>query len=390
MNQKEMKALKREVIDEGALNIGFYTDIFEHIPHYALLEAFREVHSQHFELPDDSALDNALVTEAIKAMNYQDFKEVAPSFFGYTKSDDEILSEPLKINKQIFEQLKNDSQELFKLKSQPADYEAIMNKLTHDMKSNGNEILAINPLENEFAVLMDDTWIEPYLAEGLLTNYQTPGYDAGGATQIAEGILSRAPQGFSDWVTEQMQRDTHQYVPADDIFGDEQIIWLADKLGSRFDHDNDFIDKVNHELSGYQMELVTHEVVGYSQGERWNLGYLMDKSSLDEFPKREQVIDYLEHEIGAYYRGSLSEVFVYDANQEIMNSFPIDKELTWNSEVEVVQDYLGKDFTIPDVAIAYNEAGLSKAQISENLKQPLSKQVEIAEQLNLQTQVAQE
>lgn len=77
-------------------------------------------------------------------------------------------------------------------------------------------------------------------------------------------------------------------------------IELADDLLDRH------LGTLNDLLAGYQRELVLHEEVGYSQGDRWELAYLRD-TTIEE---RGDVLRYLKHEVGAFYRGDLAELAV--------------------------------------------------------------------------------
>ena len=63
---------------------------------------------------------------------------------------------------------------------------------------------------------------------------------------------------------------------------------------------------INQILGTNNQELILQEVVGYSQGESWELAYLRDTKTED----RESVRFYLESEIGAWYKGSLTELAV--------------------------------------------------------------------------------
>ena len=78
----EFKALKRRISEETAVNVGYYTEVLTQLPEYALFEAIRKIKNISAPLHDDEALRNIIVTESVKAMNYQDFKEVAGMFFG--------------------------------------------------------------------------------------------------------------------------------------------------------------------------------------------------------------------------------------------------------------------------------------------------------------------
>ena len=60
------------------------------------------------------------------------------------------------------------------------------------------------------------------------------------------------------------------------------------------------IEKILEEKNKY---LVVKEVAGYSQDEKWKLSYLADKEQ-----KEEVVETYLENFVGAWYKGSLTEL----------------------------------------------------------------------------------
>ena len=66
------------------------------------------------------------------------------------------------------------------------------------------------------------------------------------------------------------------------------------------------LDDINRILSTNNQELIVQEVTGYSQGESWELAYLRNTNTED----RESVQFYLESEIGAWYKGSLTELAV--------------------------------------------------------------------------------
>ena len=66
------------------------------------------------------------------------------------------------------------------------------------------------------------------------------------------------------------------------------------------------LDDINRILSTNNQELIVQEVTGYSQSESWELAYLRDTNAED----RESVQFYLESEIGAWYKGSLTELAV--------------------------------------------------------------------------------
>ena len=85
------------------------------------------------------------------------------------------------------------------------------------------------------------------------------------------------------------------------------------------------LDDINQILSTNNQELIVQEVTGYSQGESWELAYLRDTKTED----RESVQFYLESEIGAWYKGSLTEL-------AIIRFDDIDLETGFNGHQEAV------------------------------------------------------
>ena len=80
--KKQIKALKKRIVNESALNVGYNFTIFQKLPVYAITQALKEI-SANDTITDESEIKNIFITEAIKNTNYQDFKEIAPCFFGY-------------------------------------------------------------------------------------------------------------------------------------------------------------------------------------------------------------------------------------------------------------------------------------------------------------------
>ena len=76
----QFKSLKKRITEETAVNVGYYTEILSQLPEYALFEAIRV--SKNIPGNSNEELRNIIVTESVKAMSYQDFKEVAGMFFG--------------------------------------------------------------------------------------------------------------------------------------------------------------------------------------------------------------------------------------------------------------------------------------------------------------------
>ena len=80
--QKQLKDLKKDIIANSAVNIGYHYSIMQKLPNYALIEAVKEISSARLISLEtqEAEAQNIIVTEAIKAMNFQDSKEVAKFF----------------------------------------------------------------------------------------------------------------------------------------------------------------------------------------------------------------------------------------------------------------------------------------------------------------------
>lgn len=117
MNQKQIKMLKKQIVDESALNVGYYEavipEIIENIDSDAfyelmgkssgewLLEAAKSNNRVEFE--------NILVSEMIKNMSYSDFKNIAHYFFGYQQNKEEFVAKSVEWTNGLFIQFQNDT-----------------------------------------------------------------------------------------------------------------------------------------------------------------------------------------------------------------------------------------------------------------------------------------
>ena len=81
MTKKQIKKLKNEIISESALEVGYATAVINKIPVYALIEAVKNISEFISVNTSDINIQNRLVTESVKVMNYQDFKEIKDYFF---------------------------------------------------------------------------------------------------------------------------------------------------------------------------------------------------------------------------------------------------------------------------------------------------------------------
>ncbi|MGT2910681.1 hypothetical protein ACVR1I_03070 [Streptococcus cameli] len=354
MNQKEWKQMKKDVVRESAYGVGFFDGIFEKIPDYALVAAVRNMATEHWisNHTDDGTIRNMLVTECIREMNYQDFKEVAPYLFSYPREqrEQDKLVYPIEVSREYFETLKRDAEELFQIKQNLESLDRKILELETDRVASGDEVLGFN-LEKEELLLLrtpETSYIDDWevAREGLITDYHSPEesdyqtlsylmeaypalksvfyeevlnrdrYDTFVAVEkdlITEVVIDAIPdfethrafynygqqfesfkrefQSYADYIIETYERD----YPTD--YG---LKFYCDGLPDKY------LKTINQELARDNKELVLHLAFGYSQGDVYSLAYLRDTLQEEEGAVRY----YLEHRVGAYYRGSLTEAAV--------------------------------------------------------------------------------
>lgn len=338
MNQKEIKALKKEIMEEGALNVGYYPHIISKITELwpeMIAEFAKEMALQGPDVANISnpLILNAFVTKAIEKMNYQEFKELAPYFFGYTQTEDEVLAEPIQITRREYLRFQSEGEKLFDYKEPISSLDNRLKELTTMLVPNDNQPIAYHPIYDSIAILenYEDT-PEPFIDPGLINdiNDRRP-YPELVATRLLESSSS-----LSEHYLEELKQISSEEVTDDDL-----LDFVSSKLAStNYELDPQEVIKVNEILDNEKpgKELITHLVMGYSQGDRWELAYL----KVEDVPEgNSNIIHYLEHEIGAYYRGSLAWLDIYDNDQERQESYVVDRESLWPDPLSVVQSLTG-------------------------------------------------
>lgn len=79
-SKQQIKKKKDEIVRNTALNVGYATDVFNQIPAYAMIAAVRENVDLIPTMRTDSDVMNLLVTESVRHMSYQDFKDIEQYF----------------------------------------------------------------------------------------------------------------------------------------------------------------------------------------------------------------------------------------------------------------------------------------------------------------------
>lgn len=412
--QKQFKRMKREVEEETARGIGYFEGILEHIPSYPLSEAVKELALSGWITPHTDVIDvqNMIVTESIKWMNYQDFKEVAPYLFSYPREQREkdLLVRPVKISREYFEELKANAEELFHLKQDLLQVnnqlDAKIQELEMDQLPNGDQVIGVD-LESEEVLLLrtsENAQVEEWEVrkDGLITDYRS---NLSESAQIVEALLEvknseidtilyeevinyskrtwpdsepiQLPESIKEMLNQEAKLDPSYYQIAQFETLRQAYIYgmISPSFQEHFPHYSDFVrnyveDREEYEFFDYRteaislaqeilvprlgdinqilgtndQELIVQEVIGYSQGEIWELAYLRDTKTED----RESVRFYLESEIGAWYKGSLTELAVirfddidlekgFNGHQEAV--YHIDENLLVHDKLKQAQLY---------------------------------------------------
>ncbi|KXT75173.1 hypothetical protein STRDD10_00409 [Streptococcus sp. DD10] len=441
VTQGQFKSIKRQVVEETAVGVGYYEGILQEIPSYALLEAVREVSSLGWITPhtSDADIQNMLVTESVKNMGYQDFKEVAPYFFSYPKTRAEMrLIEPIEVSPSYFEKLQANATELFNLKQELQEMnqniEDKIQELETNRLPNGDEVVGID-LEAEELLLLhasENRFIEAdeVILENTITDYRSQLSESG---QVIEYLLDEENPQLTTILYEEVIHHYHRHWPdTDPIQFTEEMIEVLNRegkldasyyqtanfnslrdayaYGSRsiaFDekfpdydsfvlsyaedkevheeYDYQFeavaiaediianrLEDINQVLSNINQELIIETVTGYSQGDSWQLAYMRDT----EQETAENVRDYLQHELGAWYRGSLTELSVISFdnididkgfNGEVELTTRVDSDLLYGDKLKQLQERM------PELArFSPTETAIRSLvrEVQENLQEP--------------------
>ncbi|MBY5006610.1 hypothetical protein K6V33_10325 [Streptococcus suis] len=430
LSQRDWKNLKKEVVEETAINVGYFPGIMQALPDYALMDAIRSIALDGWLTvnTEDSTLHNMLVTESIKHLNYQDFKDVAPYLFSYPREQREadLLVAPVEVSRAYFEELQANAEELFAIKQDVERLNQSIDKKIEELETdrlpNGDLVIGLDMQEEEVLLLRapDTAHIDDWevTAEGLITDYrnrqssetQTLNYLVGldnyeFKTLIRSDVLNRdAIDGFvqvdKDVITEvspatipdfRTHRQFYQYAKQFASFREEYGNSFADYIDLTYERDyptdfgldfysqsilQDRLDDFNNLLAQEGKELVLHTATGYSQGDSYELAYIREKDK-ETLP---QVVDYLEHTVGAYYRGSLSELAVIKfENIDVERGFNGQQEAVYHIDAdELFQDKLKQTqarhpelqrFVSPEVAQKQQELGMEAPK--ENLERTM-------------------
>ena len=292
----------------------------------------------------DFQVKQLIVSEGVKLLNYDQFCQLEKYFFEVFQHDKDILANHIHVSQEKFLEFKQQNSSLNALMTYPKDtLEKKKIDFTHDFMPNGREVLAFNPNGNTLAVLeKEDYPVELYTEEidGLINDYRSH--------KSSEELLV-------DYL--ETSQNKRLYEAIQNINPNKQeITWkeyLLEQL--RFKPEN-IISLINENL--IDKEIVMHTSYGYSSSEIWNFYYVMDFIERP-YETKQEVIHFLEHEVGAYYRGSLTEITIYNDKKEIVTQEIIDRELLWKNPVAAVRNITGINTYIDiNSAITFEKIGI--------------------------------
>lgn len=359
VNQRTYKDLKADISQNTAINIGYYWEVLNEIPGEVLIDTIKEIAMNGWinNNTSEQELRNMLITESVKNMSYQEFKDIAHYFFGFVP-DDEVMFQrvqPIEITRENYNYLAEQNKKAFGLERELEELKERENSLENKIDSletvtiiSEDEVVGVDLEKEELLLLLspNNIFIDEDIIqdENLITSYrsqdseekQTLDYLTEHYSEInileKEYILnSDTYRGLIDvdyYDIDEISYDeipiadfsTHkeyyEYAVQFDSFNDKYLSY-DDYILNRFnniysreyipDYAKDILDDKKNEIEKILEEknkyLVIKQVEGYSQDEKWTLSYLADKEQ-----KEEVVETYLENFVGAWYKGSLTEL----------------------------------------------------------------------------------
>lgn len=359
VNQRTYKDLKADISQNTAINIGYYWEVLNEIPGEVLIDTIKEIAVNGWinNNTSEQELRNMLITESVKNMSYQEFKDIAHYFFGFVPDDEAMFQrvQPIEITRENYNYLVEQNKKAFGLERELEELKERENSLENKIDSletvtivSEDEVVGIDLEKEELLLLLspNNVFIDEDIIqdENLITSYrsqdseekQTLDYLTERYSEInileKEYILnSDTYRGLIDvdyYDIDEISYDeipiadfsTHkeyyEYAVQFDSFNDKYLSY-DDYILNRFnniysreyipDYAKDIlggkkneIEKILEEKNKY---LVIKEIEGYSQDKKWTLSYLADKEQ-----KEEVVETYLENFVGAWYKGSLTEL----------------------------------------------------------------------------------
>lgn len=422
VSKRTYKNLKKEIVEDTALNVGYYPGVLGEINNYLLMDVVKEISLNGWitENTSDVDLQNMIVTESVKKMSYQEFKDVAEYFFSFVPDDKEqyYRTSSIEVTRENYDYLVNNTNKAFGLERELENIQKEQNSLDTKISSLETEIVPNDDivvgvdLENEELLLLKsdrNAYIDEdvVLDDNLLNNYKSRNNDY---TQILDklaetfeeinflkyeytlnndtyrGMLDIDPTDIyeiddldiSSFRThekyynyaKQFNSFSEQYPTYKDYIKNRyefiyQYSYAPDYSKEILEEKRNEIDKILEEKESY---LVIKDIYGYSQGEHWTLGYLAENTET-----MENVEKYLENYVGAWYRGSLTELRVIPFEAFEKGKYTGDIEAEYYIDTALLYNYDDKG-NLNKIKEIYPELSSFKT------KEEALKQLEVKEQ----------
>ena len=361
VNQRTYKELKKEIIEDTAINVGYYWEVINEIPNDVLINTIKELSTNGWITKDTSGqeLRNMLVTESVKNMSYQEFKNIANYFFSFVPDDKAqyLRTEVLEVTREDYEYLTGHTERAFGLERELEQIRTGQNSLDNKINqvelisvSSDNEVVGIDLVKEELLVLMsprnvfideeiiqDDNLISNYRSrdseEKQVLDYLTERYKDIDLMKKEYVLNSDTYQGLIDVDYYDIDEISFDEIPLSSFSTHREYFEWATQFNSfneRYSSYQDYIfERFNDIYSkGYEPDyskniladkkreidevlekndktLIIKEVTGHSQGDGWNISYLADKTQ-----DVQAVEIYLDNFVGAWYKGTLTELQV--------------------------------------------------------------------------------
>lgn len=361
VNQRTYKDLKADISQNTAINIGYYWEVLNEIPGEVLIDTIKEIAVNGWinNNTSEQELRNMLITESVKNMSYQEFKDIAHYFFGFVPDDEAMFQrvQPIEITRENYNYLVEQNkkafgleQELNELKDKQNSLENKINNVETMIVPSESEVVGIDMKNEELLVLnsplysiieedliVDDYLINDYrsrdngdkqIIDYLRDEYKeidllSKEYILNNDTLYGEKLIFSYDIYEIDYdLIDEDQfktlRDFYDFAKQFESFKEEYPMY-PDYIESKYNdiymyQDNPFnnysskilknkIKDIQNVLSKHNKKLITKDVTGYSRGEEWKLGYLADESQDNKL-----VESYLENFVGAWYKGTLARL----------------------------------------------------------------------------------
>lgn len=361
VNQKTYKDLKADISQNTAINIGYYWEVLNEIPGEVLIDTIKEIALNGWinNNTSEQELRNMLITESVKNMSYQEFKDIAHYFFGFVPDDESMFQrvQPIEITRENYNYLVEQNKKAFGLERELNELKDKQNSLENKINNvetmivpSESEVVGID-MKNEELLVLNSPLYSIIEEDLIIDNYLINDYRSrdNGDKQIIDYLRDEYKEIdllskeyildndtlygekliFSydiyeidyDLIDEDQfktLRDFYDFAKQFESFKEEYPMY-PDYVESKYNdiymyQDNPFnnysskilknkIRDIQNILSKYNKKLITKDVTGYSQGEEWKLGYLADENQDNKL-----VEAYLENFVGAWYKGTLARL----------------------------------------------------------------------------------